>query len=352
MGTRGMVIDTDIEDVERMARLVEEAGFAAGWVLETRSESVVQATLALSATQGLQVGTAVTLAFPRSPTVTGMQAWDLNRRFENRFMVGLGSQIKRLVEERFSATFDRPAKRMGEYVQAMKTVWRMEQGFPDQFKGEIYQVLRPSVDGLGSDAARPRPRVYVAAVGPLMTQMATSHADGLLGHAFTSLAYIRHSLVPRVDAGLEHAGRTRDGFQIVQGVIVSIADDREQAVRDAKRQIGFYGTTPNYEDVFASHGDEALASRLRRVWAVSGGDSDALADEVPDSAVERYAVAGRPDEVRDRLEPFEEIVDHVMLSGPWYGVPAGRSSENSAAIAEVLGHASAGDQLARSEVTS
>jgi alkanesulfonate monooxygenase SsuD/methylene tetrahydromethanopterin reductase-like flavin-dependent oxidoreductase (luciferase family) len=144
-------------------------------------------------------------------------------------------------------------------------------------------------------------------------------------------------VLPRVDEALSAAGRDRSGFTVAQGVILCIADDRAVAVREAKQQIAFYGTTPNYQGVFASYGDEELTSRLRQVWKDTGQDLDALVAAVPDEAVERYAVAGTPDEVPDRLAAIEQHVDHLILGGAWYKVPPQRLAENLWAILETFG---------------
>lgn len=337
MATRGVVLGGPYEVLGELARQVEARGFNAAWVAETGQDSIIQATVALQATSSLDVGTDITLAFPRSPTVTAMSAWDLNTLSGERFITGLGSQVRRIIEERFSASFDRPAKRMAEYVQAMQAVWRMERGEDVTFRGELYQVLRPGLTGLGRAHDRALPRVHVAAVGPLMTRAAATHADGILGHPFTSERYLTDDVLPRVEAALADAGRSRDEFRVCQGVILCIAEDREVAVREAKGQIAFYGTTPNYRGVFASHGDEWLTDHLRSVWKETGRDYDALVAAVPDEAVERYAVAGTPDEARDRLGDLERHVDHVILGGAWYGVSGGRIAENLMAILETFG---------------
>ncbi|MFP4634553.1 MAG: LLM class flavin-dependent oxidoreductase [Nitriliruptoraceae bacterium] len=336
MARRGVVIGGSYATLGDLARQVEARGLDAAWVAETSRESMIQATVVAQATERIDVGTSITLAFPRSPTITAMQAWDLNELTSDRFVVGLGSQVRRIVEERFSAAFDQPAKRMAEYVQAMQTVWRMERGEDVTFEGELYRVLRPGLTGRGSASHRRLPRVYVAAVGPMMTRVAATHADGILGHPFTCDRYLTDDVLPRIDEALASAGRSRQDFTVCQGVILCIADDREVAVREAKQQIGFYGTTPNYRPVFDAYGDGELTDRLREVFKRTHGDPAALAAAVPDEAVERYAVAGTPDEVRDRLPHIEAHVDHIQLGGAWYGVPPGRVTENLAAILETF----------------
>ena len=336
MTSLGLAVGGPYASLPDLGRAAENHGFEAVWVAETGHDSIVAATVLAQATSQIDVGTNVTLAFPRSPTVTAMQAWDLNELSGDRFVLGLGSQVRRIIADRYSAAFDRPAARMAEYVQAMRTVWNMERGQRTPFRGEMYRVIRTGLNGLGSASERAIPRVYVAAVGPLMTRAAVTWADGMLGHPFTSVPYLRHDVLPRVEQGLTDAGRTRDQFTLAQGVILSIADDREVAVREAKAQVGFYGTTPNYSPVFAASGEAYLTEELGRVFAESGGDPDALADAVPDAVLDRYAIAGTPDEVRDRLDDIGGLVDHLILGGAWYRVPTARMAENLDAILETF----------------
>ncbi|MDP9023574.1 MAG: LLM class flavin-dependent oxidoreductase [Actinomycetota bacterium] len=332
--TRGLAIGGPHPVIVDLARDAERRGFDAVWVSETTSDSIVAATVLAQHTDRIRIGTNVTLAFPRSPTITAMG--DLNELSGDRFVVGLGSQVRRIIEERFSAAFDQPAARMAEYVQAMRTVWRQRRGEDVTFDGDIYRVLRGPLGGASPAAGRPMPEVYVAAVGPVMTATAATHADGWLGHPFTSLKFLDLQR-PRIDEALAAAGRPRDSFTVCTSLIVCISDDRDTAVREAKGQIAFYGTTPNYRRVLGSGGDGHLTGDLRRVWATTGHDLDALIAAVPDDVVERYAVAGTPDEVRDRLDAYAERVDHVILGGAWYRVPTGRISENLSAIIDTFG---------------
>jgi len=338
--TRGVAIGGPYAFLPELARQAESHGFDAVWVSETARESIVQASVCLQATTRIDVGTNITLAFPRSPTVTAMQAWDLNELSGERFVVGLGSQVRRIIEERFSADFDHPARRMAEYLQAMRAVWGMERGEDVTFDGDIYRVLRPGLAGRGKESERPLPRAYVAAVGPLMTTAAATHADGILGHPFTSVRYLTDEVLPRIGAALEAAGRSREEFTVAQGFILCIAEDREVALREARTQIAFYGTTPNYLPVFASDEVEALMGELRRVFVASKGDPDAMAAAVPDTALERYAIAGTADEVKDRIAAIEGLVDHLILGGAWYRVPLERMAENLWAVLETFGRPS------------
>ncbi len=318
MATIGVGAGGPYSIVIELAKQIEAKGFDAVWVSETDQDSIVLASVLSQVTERIDVGTNITLAFPRSPVTTAMAAWDLNELSSDRFVLGLGSQVRRIIEERFSADFDKPAKRMGEYVQAMQTVWRQNRGEDVTFEGEIYKVLRPGLNGLGRAKDRKTPRTYVAGVGPLMVKAAASYADGLLGHPFTSDRYVTDHVLPKVEGALDEAGRKRDEFQVCTGLIVSCGDDRDAAIKAAKVQIAFYGSTPNYRGVFESYGDGHLQEQLNRVFKESKGDPDAMAAAVPDEAVHRYAVAGTPDEVKDQIKPWHDLVDHLIIGPPWF----------------------------------
>ena len=337
MAKLGLTIGGPYATLGVLAGEAEKRRFDSVWVAEADQDSLVQASVVATATEDVEIGTNITLAFPRSPEVTAQAAWDLNELTSDRFIVGLGSQVRRIVEERFSAEFSQPAKRMGEYVQAMQAAWAMMRGEDVTFDGDLYHVLRPGLMGLGRAKDRQLPRVYVAAVGPRMTQTAATFADGMLGHPFVSREYLTDSVLPRIEETLAENGRDRSDFQLAQGVIVSISDDRDQAIRDAKAQIAFYGSTPNYRQVFEAAGDGELQTTLNHVFKASNRDADAMIAAVPDEAVQRYAFAGTPDEVKDRLLDFGQYCDTLLIGGPWFKVGGKRMAENVFAILETFG---------------
>lgn len=320
MASYGMTIGGPFEVVRGLAEACEEKGFDAVWVAETDRTSMIQATVAIDATSSIQVGTNISLAFPTAPAAQAMLAWDLAELSGDRFTLGLGSQVQRIIEDRFGVDFRPAAQRMREYVAAMRATWSMHRGEDDAaYEGELYAVTHPGVTGGGAgrhqDLSVP---VYVAAVGPLMVAGACAVADGMLGHPFTSDRYIRETVLPRIEDGLQEADRARDEFTLAQGFMVATSDDGHRAREWCKQQIAFYGTTPNYKGVFESYGDDHLLDELRQVFRRDRTNVDALRAAVPDEAVDRYAVAGTPDEVRDRLRELEELADHVVIGGPWY----------------------------------
>src|SRR4051794_23997660 len=78
----------------RHASLAEDAGFDGVTVNETARDSIVAATVAVMRTSKITIATSVTLAFPRSPMVTAMSAWDVQQLAAGRFGLGLGTQVR------------------------------------------------------------------------------------------------------------------------------------------------------------------------------------------------------------------------------------------------------------------
>lgn len=308
-----VVVGGPMAEIPELAHRAAVAGADGVWVHEASSDGLVQATLAAGATDGVLVGTDVAVAFARSPTIAAMAALDLDALTGGRFVLGLGSQVRRIVEERFSAEFSPPAARMAEYLRAVRAVWETAAGEHTTFEGDYFRVTMPGAYRSGDPVAS-IPRLHLAAVGPLMTKVATRHADGLMGHPFTSAAYLEQRMIPRIESGLREAGRSRADFSLCVGLIVSVDEDREAARRRAATQVGFYGTTPNYRDVFEVGGHGWLTDRLRD--AFRSGGPDALAAVIPDEVLDEHAIACTPDELGPRLTPYRELADRLVLTPP------------------------------------
>ena len=334
----GMTVGGPYAVLPHVAKAVEDAGFDALWVAETSQTAIIQASACIAATSAIRVGTNIALAFPTAPAAQAMLAWDLAELSGNRFTLGLGSQVKRIITDRFGVPFDPAAARMREYVQAVRATWAYHRGEEDAtFEGAHYRVAHPGVTGggqaRGSDLDIP---VYVAGVGPLMVAAAAAVADGLLGHPFTSDRYIAEVVQQRIAEGLDAADRDRADFTLAQGVMVAVSEDRRQAREWCKQQIAFYGTTPNYQPVFDSYGDGHLTDRLRAVFKADPRDVEALRAAVPEEAVDRYAVAGTADEVRDRLTAMAPLADHWVIGGPWYRMGMEQLGANLVATMEAM----------------
>lgn len=237
---------------------LERRGYDAAFSAEINNDPFFPLVLAAEHSEHIALSTSISVAFARNPMTTANLAWDLNQYSRGRFTLGLGSQIKQHITRRFSMPWSHPAARMREFIQAMRAIWSCwETGERLQFEGEFYQhtlmtpMFTPGKTEFGA------PGVNLAAVGPLMTEVAAEVADGVIAHGFTTVKYLREVTLPAVERGLASADRKRDSIDISSPVMVVTGVDEqafEQSKLDVQSQIGFYASTPAYRNVLELHG--------------------------------------------------------------------------------------------------
>jgi probable F420-dependent oxidoreductase len=330
----GIGIGGPLTMIGAMAKAAKDAEFESCWAAETTQSAFIPAAAAIQATSKIKVGTAIALAFPRSPTITAMETSDLDELSGGRFIIGLGSQVKRVNVERFSVPFEHPVPKLKEYAQAMRTVWAANRGDDVTFEGRFYRITRPTFGGLRQPPPRDVP-IYFAAVGKLMARACGEVADGLLGHPLASPKYLTELVKPAIADGAERAGRKPDECNLTASPMISISDDVDLARREVKQQIAFYATTRTYTPILELHGRAHIVPELRAAFEVK--DRDRMASLIDDELCDAIAVAGSPDEVRDRVKAWDGIADRLMVAGPWWGPSPGRLMENYQALVETFG---------------
>jgi probable F420-dependent oxidoreductase len=299
------------------AAAAQARGYDGWFVSETTHDPLLTCVAAGLATDGLEIGTAIAVAFPRSPMHVAYAAHDLQALTGGRFVLGLGTQIRPHVERRFSATWSKPAARMREYVQALRTIWHAwATGERLAFEGEFYRHTLMTPFFTPDDHGHGPPAVWLAAVGPRMTEVTGEVADGLLCHGFSTDRYLEEVTLPRLATGAAAAGRDRRDIAVVQPVFVVTGDTDEQradAEAMVKGQLAFYGSTPAYRGVLDLHGWGELHEELHRR---SRADAWASMPELIDEEVLRtFAVVADPAEVGTAIrERFGHLADRISLA--------------------------------------
>jgi probable F420-dependent oxidoreductase len=313
-------IGLQTSDAAAAARRAEANGFDGIWSAETAHDPFLALMLAAEHTERMELGTGITVAFARNPMTMAVVANDLQQFSKGRFLLGLGSQIKPHIEKRYSMPWSHPAPRMREFVSAMRAIWAAwNDGEKLRFRGEFYRhtLMTPMFDpGPNPYGA---PKVFVAAVGPHMTEVAGEVGDGLLAHGFTTERYLREVTLPALQRGTAASGRTRGDLQIsYPGMIVTGNDEQEMAtaVRSVKTQLAFYGSTPAYKPVLDLHGWGELQVDLNRLS--KRGEWDAMADLIDDEVVDAFAVVAEPDQVAPKvLARWDGLVDRFSFYAPY-----------------------------------
>ena len=321
-----------------MAKMVEDAGFESCWAAETTNTAFIAASVAAQQTEKINVGTAIALAFPRSPTITAMTAWDLDELSGGRFILGLGTQVKRVNENRFSVPFEHPAPKLKEYAHVMRTVWAANRGEDVTFEGRFYNVTMPTFHGQAQPHRRDVP-IYFAAVGEVMCRACGEVADGLLGHPLASPLYLTEVVKPAIAKGADKAGRKPEECNLTASPMISISNDVDLARREVKLQIAFYATTRTYKAILELHGRGDIVGDLRTAFQAK--DKDRMVELIDDELCDAIAVAGTQDEVKDKVKAWDGVADRLMVAGPWYGPKPERMFENYQALVETFGGATA-----------
>ena len=348
-GLRAPDAPLDIHSVAPMARLLEEVGYGGLVVEETKDDPFTVLALAAQATERLRLGTAVAIAFPRSPTVTAMSAWTLQKLSRGRFTLGLGRQVRGHIERRYGMAWSPAGPWMREYVQAVRAVWDCWQNaVPLRFHGVHYDLslMVPLFDA--GPIEHPGIPIHLAAVNAVMCGVAGEVADGIRPHPVCTPSYIREVMLPAVRTGAARAGRSLDGFRVcMKPLVASARTDEELAVkvRDARARIAFYASTPGYRAAFAHLGLGDLATEASRLSKVQ--DWEALPGLIDDDVLTEFVVVGTHDTVAERLlERFGDVVTDVEFS---IAVRDQADRERLAELARVIQGAS--DEPAREAIS-
>ena len=312
-----------ITDAAGRAAQLEAAGYSGAWTAETNHDPFLPLAAATTSTRQIELGTSIAVAFARNPMLLANIGWDLQAMSQGRFVLGLGSQIKPHITKRFSMEWSRPAARMREMVQAVRAIWdTWQNGTPLEFRGEFYRhtlmtpFFTPPASDLGDFGF---PKIFLAGVGELMTEVAGEVCDGFFCHGFTTEKYLREVSLPALERGRTKAGKTMDGFEIVgPSFVVTGNNDEEmkQAATATRQQIAFYGSTPAYRPVLEVHGWGGLQDELNTLS--KQGKWVAMGDLIDDEILNTFAVVGKPEDIAPELgRRYADVISRISFYAPY-----------------------------------
>ena len=260
------IISSDAREAGISAKNLEDAGYDGAFTYEGPHDPFLPLVGAALSTEKIELMTSIAVAFARNPMVLANLGFDLNLLSKGGFILGLGSQIKPHITKRFSMPWSSPAARMKEMISAIQAIWDCWQnGTKLDFRGEFYShtLMTPFF----TPASNPYgiPKIYVAAVGPLMTKAVAESADGLLVHPFHTVKYMEEITLPGVKEGLAEANKSEKNFDFSISVMTATGLDEESfinSVNAVRNQIAFYGSTPAYRGVLESCDAGDLQERL------------------------------------------------------------------------------------------
>jgi probable F420-dependent oxidoreductase len=318
------------------ARQAEGMGFDAVWTGEVAHDPLLPLASAAVATSRIQLGTAITLAFARSPMSVAYQAWDLASASRGRFILGLGTQVRAHITRRFSMPWhDKPVAQMREYLQALEAIYAAWQhGERLDFQGEYYtHTLMTPVFNPGPLPGGGQPPVALAAVGGAMTRLAGELCDGVFLHPFTHAAYVDQVALPALGEGAARvAGKERPWIFSYMFLVVG-DDEREQAASEARvrKQLAFYASTPAYTEVLRVLGAEQLQREL--LTLSKQGRWDEMAELIEPGLLDQFVLRGTLEELPEQIaRRYYGRADRVASYYPLPDYEDGRLADFAAAV--------------------
>ena len=321
-------VSNDLHAVPNQAKQVEAAGMSGIMTAETAHDPFFPLLVAAQNTTKVDLITSIAVAFARSPMTLANVGHDLNQYSKGRFVLGLGSQIRPHITKRFSMPWSSPAARMREFILAMRAIWaNWHAKEPLAFTGRFYTHTLMTPFFTPTNTSYGAPRVFLAAVGPRMTEVAGEVADGMIVHAFTTETYLRETTIPALEAGFAKSGRKREDFEISYPMFVVTGADEEQ-MAEARvatcRQIGFYGSTPAYKPVLDSIGAGELQGELNTLS--KQGRWKEMGELITDDILKEFAIIAEPGQVAEGiLQRYRGLVDRT--SAAYGGIAADQQAE-------------------------
>lgn len=317
-------IPVDLSGAGQAAAAAEGDGYDGIWTAETDHDPFLPLSLAAEHTQHIELGTAIAVAFARNPMTLAHTAYDLQAFSRGRFLLGLGTQIRPHITRRFSMPWSQPVARMRELVAAIHAIWdawNSDGGL--NFRGDFYShtlmtpMFNPGPNPYGD------PRIFLAGVGPRMTELAGEIADGYLCHGFITPRYFTEVTRPALQRGRERAGRPYNDLEtsltsfVVTG---STAEEMSEVAAAVKRQLAFYGSTPAYRPVLELHGWGALQDELNRLS--KQGRWQEMGTLIDGDMLNAFAVVAEPSELGAKLrQRWGDLVTRIGFYGLRYYAP-------------------------------
>jgi alkanesulfonate monooxygenase SsuD/methylene tetrahydromethanopterin reductase-like flavin-dependent oxidoreductase (luciferase family) len=298
---------TSIADIVALARTLEDGGFDRVYIGEAWREPVVPMSALALATERIRIGTAVSQIYPVNPVIAAQQAAQLQELSGGRFSLGLGLGAGFVVERWFGVPYERPARRMREFIEIVRGVLASPEHGPFSYEGQILATRKYALTFATEAVHVP---IHVAAIGPKMQELTGELADGIVVGALHSAEYMDETRA-RLAVGAERAERSVDELEILYYLTCCISEDGDRARALARRSLVYLAQYPHYQGVYEREGFGPVAHRMAEL--VREKRMDEAEAQATDAMLERFCVAGTPAEARAQLDRFEATYPGVPV---------------------------------------
>ena len=305
-----------IDDVVSTAVWAEENGIDTGWVphVPWSLDALTALAIAGRSTTRIELGTAVVPTWSHHPYGLAQHALSTQAACGGRLALGIGPSHRSVAENWYGADYDGVIHHVRDYVavldacNAAQAEANASDGGPGRMGGPVVHEGDhfPVRSILGVPGATPVP-VFLAALAPLMLQLAGERAEGTITWMGDERT-LRTHVVPRLRAAAEAAGRPTP--RVIAGLPFGVCDDRAAGLATAERRYGSYRDIPTYARMLARNETESPAD---------------------------VAVIGTEEQIVERLGAFEDagVTDLAAMCFP-IGADATEREESAARTRALL----------------
>lgn len=294
-----------VESSRAIAQEAERVGFEYLWLTEAWGlEALSSAGYLLGLTSKIKVGVGVLNVFSRSAALIGMACATLDQIAPDRFVLGLGSSARAIVEGWHGVPYARPVQRTKEYVEIVKRVARGDQL---DYSGEVFKL---SGFRLYTKARQREQEVYIGAMGEKNLETAGAIADGAIVTMYP-LSKISHAL-EILGRSIPDAREKKTLFAYFPMKIARNSDEAEKARMEVARNLSFYIASmgKHYAANLSALGFDSSVRRI--IEAHAKGGSKAAAEAVDDELIDELSIVGDIEEIRNKVRRIQRGVVPVF----------------------------------------
>jgi alkanesulfonate monooxygenase SsuD/methylene tetrahydromethanopterin reductase-like flavin-dependent oxidoreductase (luciferase family) len=277
--------DMPYDDIIRYAVEAEALGYHGFWLTEESGKEAFSLLGVLAReTKRINLCTGIVNFYSRSPTTLAMGARSIHDLSGGRFgPFGLGTGGIGFMERGHGIELDRPVGRARETIEIVRGLLSQK-----RFSYPQGKWFRPNDFGLREGPIDKKIPIWLAALGPMMSEMAGKVADGMISNWLVpeSLAIYRAQL----RKGTDFAKRDPKAVTIAALTMVTVDDADADSVMAQKRGLAFYCASPHYHPIAdaAGFGDEAR--RVYDLWQKR--DFKGAAAAVSDDFMRKFSLCG------------------------------------------------------------
>jgi F420-dependent oxidoreductase-like protein len=318
------------ESISRVVEL-EKAGLDIVWIAEAYSfDAISQVGYLAAKTERIEIGTGIVNVYSRTPALMAMTAAGCDYVSDGRFILGLGASGPQVVEGFHGVPYEKPAKRIQEYIEACRMIWKREQPF--SYQGETIQAPLPAGAGTGLGKAlklinhpvRADIPIWWASLKERAVEATAQYANGWLPIMFLPEKYqqvwggpLKAGLAKR-DASLPRLDISAGGMLCIDDSLTEEAADKilDNSRPNSALYIGGMGARGKnfYNDIARAYGYEREAIEIQDLY-LAGNKAEAAA-AVPADMLRRSNLVGPRSLIKERIGAYREAGVTVLQVHP------------------------------------